>query len=78
MFLEELSGCMVNTLFGGKIFNPFPSFTSFSLPSIGGIGGKSADSSPPFVSHFYNRFILNFNGLPDSKVGLFTEMKMVL
>ena len=35
---------VVNSLFGVKIFNPFPSFTS-SSPSNGGMSDKFTDSS---------------------------------
>ena len=37
-------GNLVNSLFGVKNFNSFPSFTSSSLPSSAGIGGKSSNS----------------------------------
>ena len=35
---------LVNSLFGVKIFKPFPSFNSSSSPSKDGISGKSSDS----------------------------------
>ena len=43
-------GSLVNSLFGVKIFNPFPSFTS-SSPSSCGISGKSS-SSPFYLLDF--------------------------
>ena len=41
-------GSLVNNLFGVNIFNPFPSFTSFSWPSSGGVSINSSESSPSY------------------------------
>ena len=45
-------GRLVNNLFGVKIFNPFPFFTS-SSPSSGGMSDKSTDHSLSKDYFFY-------------------------
>ena len=46
------TGSLINSLFGVKVFHPFPSFTSSSLSSGGGMDGISITSSSSHASVF--------------------------